>query len=138
MSGGRVEVKTHAWCIACAGGVFMKDLWIRFLGFHRDPREPLRLEENSGTILRPGGHAEPAEAGGAASVWYQSHFLSVYFRQREAEEKKITLIHIKWYQSLILYLYIAEKREAKKKDRVLKLCGDCCRCTTTNRQSGRL
>jgi hypothetical protein len=33
ISGGRVEVKTHAWCISYAGGVFVKDVWIKFMGF---------------------------------------------------------------------------------------------------------
>jgi hypothetical protein len=34
------------------------------------------------------GRSEPAEAGGVASVWYQSLILSVYFRQKELEEKE--------------------------------------------------
>jgi hypothetical protein len=30
-----------------AGGVFMKDLWTRFVeGFSKEPKEPLRLEKN--------------------------------------------------------------------------------------------
>jgi hypothetical protein len=41
-----VEVKTHTWCSG-AGGVFVKDLWIGFIeGFSKEPKEPLRLEEN--------------------------------------------------------------------------------------------
>jgi hypothetical protein len=33
---------------------------------------------------------------GSASKWYQSHFLAIYCRQKEAEkENKNTLIHIK-------------------------------------------
>jgi hypothetical protein len=33
--------------VKCAGWVFMKDLWIGFVeGSNREPREPLRLEEN--------------------------------------------------------------------------------------------
>jgi hypothetical protein len=41
--------------------------------------------KNSGMILRPGGRAEPAEAGGVASVWYQSR-ICLYIS--EEEEKK--------------------------------------------------
>jgi hypothetical protein len=36
--------------------------------------------KNSGMILRPRGRIEPTDAGGAALVWYQSHFLYVDFR----------------------------------------------------------
>jgi hypothetical protein len=56
-------------------------------------------------------------------LWYQSLTLFVYFMQREQEEKENTLIHI----SLV-----------SEEGRVLRLCGDCCRCATVKRQSGGL
>jgi hypothetical protein len=55
--------------VKCAGWVFMKDLWIGFVeGSNREPKEPLRLEENlerSCVDLGPEGR-------GSASEWYQS------------------------------------------------------------------
>jgi hypothetical protein len=47
---------------------------------------------------------------GGCIRWYQSYFLSIDCRHREAEEKIYGLIHtIKWYQSLILVCRIMEK-----------------------------
>jgi hypothetical protein len=52
-----------------AGGVFVKDLWIRFVeGFNKEPKEPLLLEEK----LERSCADLISRVGGLAINWYQS------------------------------------------------------------------
>jgi hypothetical protein len=76
-------------------GITHKGLWNTLIcvcvkySLRGNQRVNLDSEGRYGTILRPGGHAEPTKVGGVSSVWYQSSDFVCIFQEEGSRGKGV-------------------------------------------------